>query len=690
MTIYSFSNQLIKEKSPYLLQHAHNPVDWYPWGELAFQKAKKEDKLLLISIGYATCHWCHVMERESFEDSELAKFLNAHFVSVKVDREERPDIDKIYMDALHALGQQGGWPLNMFVTPEGKPITGGTYFPPKPMYGRVSFTELLQGIASVWKNEREKIFSSAEKLTSHLKKIAVPSSKELIKMGWELEEKTVAQYRGTFDSLNGGFNNQTKNKFPPSMGLMLLLRYYKRTGEAHSLEMVEKTLQKMFYGGIYDQLGGGLSRYSTDYKWLVPHFEKMLYDNALFVWALIETFQITKNHLYETIIRDVLDYISRDMTSPEGAFFSAEDADSEGIEGKFYVWSRAEVIQILGKEIGELVCFFWDISEDGNFEGGNILNRKYSDEFVAKKFQITPKEMREKIKTASSKLMTVRSKRIRPFLDDKVLTSWNALMISSFARASRIFNDLEFQKKATRAADFIFNNLFDKTGRLLRRWRQGESRFPAYLCDYAQLTLACLDLYETTYDTVWFKKATELSEETNRLFRNAAGPYFDSGNDGEVLITRNAEGYDGVEPSGNSSLAHVFLKLHSYGLSSEFHEDAQRIFKSFSPQIEQAGTSFSAMLSGLHFNLSKTKEIVISGRRGEKKTELLLAELRKEYHPNIVVSFLENGEDIETETIIPLTSGRSMVNDEATAYVCEGKSCKMPVQSVEELRKLLT
>ena len=690
MTIYSFSNQLIKEKSPYLLQHAHNPVDWYPWGELAFKKAKKEDKLLLISIGYATCHWCHVMERESFEDSKLAEFLNAHFVAVKVDREERPDIDKIYMDALHALGQQGGWPLNMFVTPEGKPITGGTYFPPKPMYGRISFSEILQGIASVWKDEREKIFSSADQLTSHLEKIAVPSSKGYIKMDWGLEEKTVSQFRDTFDSLNGGFNHQPQNKFPPSMGLMLLLRHYKRTGEAHSLEMVEKTLQKMFAGGIYDQIGGGLSRYSTDYKWLVPHFEKMLYDNSLFVWALIETFQITKNHLYETIIRDVLAYISRDMTSPEGAFFSAEDADSEGVEGKFYVWSRDEVIKILGKEIGELACFFWDISEDGNFEGSNILNRKYTDEFVAKKFQINPEEMREKIKTARAKLMNVRSKRIRPFLDDKVLTSWNALMISAFARASRVFNDLEFEKKATRAADFIFNNLFDKNGRLLRRWRQGESRFPAYLCDYSQLTLACLDLYETTYDTKWFKKATELSEETNRLFRNADGPYFDSGNDGEVLLTRNAEGYDGVEPSGNSTLANAFLKLHAYGLSSKFYEDAQRIFHSFAPQMEQAGISFAAMLGGLHFSLSKAKEIVISGRRGEKKTELLLDELRREYHPNIVVSFLENGEDIETEKIIPLTSGRSMVNDMATVYVCEDKSCKMPVQSVEELRKLLT
>ena len=689
MTVYSFSNSLIHEKSPYLLQHAHNPVDWNPWGTEAFEKAKEEDKLLLVSIGYATCHWCHVMERESFEDPELAAFLNAHFVPVKVDREERPDVDKIHMDALQALGQQGGWPLNMFVTPEGKPVTGGTYFPPRPMYGRISFRELLENLALMWRNEREKIFSNANQLASHLQQKAVPASTGLSQLNWEAEEQTVAQFRESFDSQHGGFNQQLQNKFPPSMGLMLLLRHYKRTGEAHSLEMVEKTLQKMFAGGIYDQLGGGLSRYSTDYEWLVPHFEKMLYDNSLFVWALIETFQITKNPLYETAVRDVLTYVARDMTSLEGAFFSAEDADSEGVEGKFYVWSKAEVLEILGTETGELACAFWDITEHGNFEGNNIPNRPRSDEDVAEQFRITPEEMRIKLCTAREKLMVVRSKRVRPLLDDKVLTSWNALMISAYARASRVFDDPEFEIIATRAADFTFNNLFDDAGRLLRRWRDGEARFPAYLCDHAQLTVACLDLYETTYDLSWFRKAVELSKETNRLFRNADGPYYDTGNDGEVLLTRNAEGYDGVEPSGNSSLAHAFLRLSAYGLGPQYYGDAQRIIQSFAPHLEQAGVSFSAMLGGLHFSLSAVKEVVISGRRGEADTELLLDELRREYHPNIVVSFVENGGNPETEKVIPLTSGRAMVNDSATAYVCQNQTCQIPVHSVEKLRELL-
>ena len=689
MTLYSFSNKLIHEKSPYLLQHAHNPVNWYPWGTAAFEKAKSEDKLLLVSIGYATCHWCHVMERESFEDPELAAFLNAHFVPVKVDREERPDVDKIHMDALHALGQQGGWPLNMFVTPEGKPITGGTYFPPQPMYGRKSFRELLETLASIWKNEREKIFTTADQLTAHLQQKAVPTAEGHPELNWEAEEQTVTLFRESYDSQHGGFKQQQQNKFPPSMGLMLLLRHYKRTGEAHSLEMVEKTLQKMFAGGIYDQLGGGLSRYSTDHEWLVPHFEKMLYDNSLFVWVLIETFQITKKHLYENAVRDILNYVARDMTSPDGAFFSAEDADSEGVEGKFYVWSKAEVLKILGAESGELACAFWDITEHGNFEGSSIPNRPRSDEDVAAQFRITPEEMRKTLRASREKLMAVRSKRVRPLLDDKVLTSWNALMISAFARASRVFNDPEFEKMATRAADFIFNNLFDDSGRLLRRWREGEARFPAYLCDHAQLAVACLDLYETTYDPAWFRKAVELSDEINRLFRNEDGPYYDTGIDGEVLLTRNAEAYDGVEPSGNSSLAQAFLRLRAYGLAPQYYEDAQRIFRSFAPHLEQAGVSFSAMLCGLHFSLSAAKEVVISGRRGEAETELLLAELRCEYHPNIVVSFVENGKNPETEKIIPLASGRAMVNDCATAYVCQNQTCQIPVHSVDELRQLL-
>ncbi|MBC8258480.1 MAG: thioredoxin domain-containing protein [SAR324 cluster bacterium] len=689
MTKYTFTNKLILEKSPYLLQHAHNPVDWHPWGKEAFAKAEKEDKLLLISIGYATCHWCHVMERESFEDSELADYLNRHFVSVKVDREERPDVDKIYMDALHALGQQGGWPLNMFVTPESKPVTGGTYFPTRPMYGRRSFRELLETIVNLWNNEREKIYSTANEITFHLQQKAVPVSRAHSELNWEVEEQTVLQFQESFDAVHGGFNQQLQNKFPPNMGLMLLLRNFQRTGNTNSLEMVEKTLQKMLAGGIYDQLGGGLSRYSTDFEWLVPHFEKMLYDNSLFVWVLIEAFQVTKNSLYEKAVRDVLTYIARDMTSQEGGFYSAEDADSEGVEGKFYVWTKAEVLEITGPECGELACAFWDITESGNFEGNNIPNRRRTAEDVADQFRITLDEMELKLQTAREKLMDARSRRIRPLLDDKVLTSWNALMISAFAKAARVFNEQEFEKMAVDAADFIFNNLRNKSGRLLRRWRDGEERFPAYLCDHAQLAVACLDLYETTYDPEWFCKATELVNEINRLFRNENGPYYDTGIDAETLLTRNAEGYDGVEPSGNSSTAMAFLRLGAYGLSPEYFNDSQRIFRSFSPQLEQAGVSFSALLSALHFSLSTVKEVVICGKRGTSETEALLTELRTGYYPNLVVAFVEAGASLETEKNIPLVSGRKMLNGKATVYVCHNQSCQLPVHTVAELRKLL-
>ena len=473
------------------------------------------------------------------------------------------------------------------------------------------------------------------------------------------------------------------------MGLMLLLRHHHRTGDSFSLEMVEKTLNKMYAGGIYDQLGGGLSRYSTDYKWLVPHFEKMLYDNALFVWALIETFQITKNPVYETALRDVLSYIEKIMTSSDGAFFSAEDADSEGVEGKFYLWSKAEVMKTLGKESGELACTYWDITEIGNFEGSSIPNRPRSDQDVAKVYRITAEELQDQLRIARQKLMAVRTKRIRPLLDNKVLTSWNALMISAFARAARVFGDSAFEKTAERAASFIFKNLKDESGRLLRRWCDGEARYPAYLCDYVQMAMACLDLYETTYDPDWFRKGCELSNEIKRLFRNENGPFYDTGTDGEVLLTRNAEGYDGVEPSGNSSVANAFLRLNSYGMGSEFFEDAQRIFRCFSPMINQTGISFCSMLSGLHFSLSEPKEVVISGRRGDAETEDLLSEVRREFHPNTVTAYIEDGQSKLSEEIIPLTSGRPMLNGRATAYVCQNQTCQMPVHTVEELRELL-
>ncbi len=693
------ANRLIHEKSPYLLQHAHNPVDWYPWGEEGFEKAKKEDKMVLVSIGYATCHWCHVMERESFEDPALAGYLNEHFVAIKVDREERPDVDKIYMDALHALNQQGGWPLNMFVTPEGKPVTGGTYFPPDHRYGRPSFRHVLQVIARTWKNERERIRQTAESLTTHLQQQAALMTPHSVKWDWSAEDQTVASFKQSFDPEEGGFTLQPQNKFPPSMGLMLLLRHYRRTDDPLMLAMVEKTLGKMRNGGIYDQLGGGLSRYSTDYQWLVPHFEKMLYDNALFTGALIEAYQVTGNRFYQEAAEDVLSYIQRDMRSPEGAFYSAEDADSEGEEGKFYVWNAEEILKILGPDIGQQACLYWHVAgqgvkEGGNFEGQSILHRPRSAEEVAQQLGISAQTLLRNMEMARHRLLQVRSHRIRPFCDDKILTSWNALMISQFARAGRVFDFPHYGNVALQAVRFIFSNLVNPENRLLRRYRQGEARFPAYLCDYAQLAAACLDLYEYSYQPHWLEKAIHLASEINRLFKNDSGPYFDVGIDAEKLLARNMEGYDGVEPSGNSTASLVFLKLAAYGLEGSYLEDSQRILDGFAPYLNQAGVSFAAMHWALHWLISNPKQLVIVGERGELKTEALLQVARQGYYPNLVTVFVPQhamGQDRLSlvSQIIPLAAGRVALDDKATAYVCQNMVCQLPVHTPEALQEQL-
>ena len=684
-----FTNRLIDEKSPYLLQHAHNPVDWFPWGNEGFAKAKQENKMVLVSIGYATCHWCHVMERESFEDPKLADYLNAHFVAVKVDREERPDVDKIYMDALHATNQQGGWPLNMFLTPEGLPVTGGTYFPPENRYGRPSFRHVLEMLVQAWHSEREQIYQTAENLTQHLKKKATLVAPATVEWNWRAEEKTVQYFKQTYDPQDGGFALQAQNKFPPSMGLMLLLRHYQRTHDALTLTMVETTLQKMLAGGIYDQLGGGLSRYSTDYQWLVPHFEKMLYDNALFVWALLEAFQVTQNPVYQQMAEDVLAYIQRDMRSPQGAFFSAEDADSEGVEGKFYVWTEAELLAVLGKDLGRQAGLFWNVSPSGNFEGKNILHRTQPAEAVARQLGMAEAALLENMQKARQTLLQVRSQRVRPLCDDKILISWNALMISAFSRAARFLEKPAYGEVACQAAQFILSHLVDAQGRLLRRYREGEARFAAYLCDYAQLATACLDLYESTYDLQWFQKAVFLMDETNRLFKNESGPYFDVGTDGEPLLARNMDGYDGVEPSGNSAAALMFLKLDSYGLGKTYYDDAQRILKGFAPYLEQAGVNFAAMHWALHWNLAGAKQVVIAGQRGEPETEALLKVLRQGYYPNLVTAFVPASECEEIAQTIPLAKNRDAIAGRATAYVCQNSVCQLPVHTPAALQEQL-
>ena len=683
------TNRLIDQKSPYLLQHAYNPVDWFPWCQEAFDKAKSEQKLILVSIGYATCHWCHVMERESFEDLETADYLNKNFVAVKVDREERPDIDQVFMDALHALGEQGGWPLNMFATPDGRPFTGGTYFPPKPMYGRQSFRQILEGIRYYWHKEKSKIHETADQLTAYLRKAPAPQPLDEPLPQWDCVEETVQAYRRAFDSEDGGFALQRPNKFPPSMGLQLLLRYHLRTQIPSDLFMVELTLSKMRNGGIYDQVGGGLCRYSTDYQWLVPHFEKMLYDNALFAQTSLECFQVTSNPLYREIAEDIFQYITRDMMAESSAFCSAEDADSEGHEGLFYLWSADEFKKTVQDKYSESLAKYWNVTPQGNFEGKNILNVSQSIKVFGEQLGLEENEWQKIIKYARRNLQDVRAQRIRPLKDDKILVSWNALMISSFAQAARILERNEYGITANNALAFIEEHLINQEGRLLRRYRDGDAKFPAYLCDYAQLGLACLDIYAWNYEPQYVLKAHHWANEINRLFLNPDGAYFETGFDAEEVLVRKADGYDGVEPSGNTSTALLFLKLASFGMGSGFLRDAERILHSFSPHLHQAGVNFSAMLNALIWARKGGTEIVVSGAESNLETQQVLQWLRQSFLPEVVIAFIPSDDPDPVSQQIPIAEGRASLDERLLVHVCQGQLCHAPVHDLPSLKNLI-
>ena len=680
-----YTNALIHEKSPYLLQHAHNPVDWHAWGPEALEKARAEDKMLLISIGYATCHWCHVMERESFEDPELAEYLNAHFIPIKVDREERPDVDKIYMDALQAMGVQGGWPLNMFAMPNGAPVTGGTYFPPSDAHGRKSFRNVLQIIAEAWQKDRASIEENAKSLTEHLQRPlpgqGTPSQP------WDAAplEAAVALYRRTYDAPRGGFALQQQNKFPPSMGLMLLMRHWRRTGDGEALNMVETTLKKMLSGGIYDQLGGGLSRYSTDYDWLVPHFEKMLYDNALFLQALVECYQVTGNPLYGVFADDVLTYVERDMRHPDGPFYSAEDADSEGEEGLFYVWTPEEIAALLPADQATAATAYWQVRAGGNFEGRSILHAPQPLAEVAAALSMDEDALATHLLAAREVLLAARSKRERPLRDEKVLTSWNALMVSAMCRAGMAMGDPSRIDGAVKPAEFLFAHCMDGEGRLLRRWADGEGRYRAYLVDHGALAVACLDLYQATFAPIWFTRALELSKDIQRLFFNPDGPYFETAADAEELITRPIDGYDGVEPSGNSQAALAFLRLHAYGVENGLEAGALRILHGFRPHLEQAGVSFAAMLSALELHVEPPLEIAVVGEPDDPETKAMLQALREMYLPHAVIAHAAPADVAGLGDLIPLLQGREAIGGKPTAYVCRNRVCQLPVHTTAAL-----
>ncbi len=677
-------NRLIKEKSPYLLQHAYNPVDWYPWSEEAFEKAKREDKPVFLSIGYSTCHWCHVMEKESFEDDEVAGLLNKYFVAVKVDREERPDIDHIYMVFCQAITGTGGWPLTVILTPDKKPIFAGTYFPKSSKYGRPGLLDVLKTVHDRWIHDREEIINAGEDLADAVKPYFQPeetgrlNKEEVLKDGFQsLEEK--------FDPLYGGFGRAPK--FPAPHNLMFLLRYWKWAGEGKALQMVEKTLESMHDGGIYDHIGYGFSRYSVDRKWIVPHFEKMLYDNALLAIAYLEGFQATGKERYARVAREIFSYILRDMTSPEGAFYSAEDADSEGEEGKFYVWSAEEIIDILGKDLGSIFCSAFNVTKKGNFEGKNVLNR-VSKAVSVENFLERDRNLEEILTEAREKLFAVREKRVHPYKDDKVLTAWNGLMIAALAMGSRILREPLYLKAASRAADFIWHHLRNEEGRLLARYRDGESGLLAYLNDYAYLIWALLELYQSSMNSLWLERALELQKEQNRLFWDPdRGGYFFYGNDGEKLISRPKETRDGATPAGNSVSAINLLRLARLSGREELGSMAETIFQSFAKNIESEPDMHAHFLNALLHSIIPGKEVVIAaGKKDREQVSRIINTLSRKFIPEVNFLFRLMGEENkQLEDIVPFTGEMVPQGGKVTYYICQNFACQRPTTDLQKV-----
>ncbi len=670
------TNRLIEEKSPYLLQHAHNPVDWYPWSDEAFEKAKREDKPIFLSIGYSTCHWCHVMERESFEDGEVAELLNRDFVAIKVDREERPDIDQIYMTVCQGMTGHGGWPLTIVMTPDKKPFFAATYLPKNQRYGLPGLMQILPRLSGLWQNERAAVLESGERVSCWLQETEEFSKGELNMADVQQAYKRFSQL---FDKEYGGFGSAPK--FPTPHNLYFLLRYHYYTGQPEALTMVEKTLDSMYRGGIYDHIGFGFARYSTDRYWLVPHFEKMLYDNALLTIAYLEAYQVTGRPEYARIAREVLNYVLRDMTSEEGGFYSAEDADSEGVEGKFYVWTPGEVKDVLGNEQGTELCAYFGITEQGNFEGKSIPNLIYSS---------FSEEERARWETEREKLWAYRSQRIHPHKDDKILTAWNGLMITALAIAYRVLGDSEYREAADKAVQFILNKLRRSDGRLLARYREGEASFLAYSADYSYLVWALIELYEATYNTCYLDLALEFSREQIKYFWDeSGGGLFFYGNDAEQLLTRPKEVYDGAMPSDNSVALLNFLRLSRLTGAADLEDKAQIMITAFANTVSSGPTVHSFFLSGLLFYLRPSREVVVVGHAMDDQVEKMLDSVQKAFLPDTVVLY-KDAHSSELELLAPFTRDMTVQNGNATAYVCEGFACQEPVADVEILRQIIS
>ena len=688
-----FINHLIHETSPYLLQHAHNPVEWYPWGEAAFAKAREEDKPIFLSIGYAACHWCHVMEHESFENEEVAQFLAEFFVSIKVDREERPDLDDIYMTAVVGLTGQGGWPMTVFLTPDLHPFYGGTYYPPVDMHGRMGFLTLLRGIAQSWAEKRAQIMEGAANITSFLKEQSSKGIPDETVLASKLIEKACNSLKNSFDATHGGWGGAPK--FPSSGGIGLLLRAHRATGDKELLEMATETLDKMARGGMYDQLGGGFHRYSVDAEWLVPHFEKMLYDNGQLAQVYLEAWQATGNPYYRQVTQEILDYEIRDMHDSLGGFHSTEDADSEGEEGKFYCWTHGEIMDTLGPEDGALLCAYYAVKERGNFtshepyhRGQNILHITRPPERIAAEQALDPEELEGRIATLREKLLAIRDMRVRPGLDDKVLASWNALLITPLAQAGAASGEPRYTIAAEGAGRFILEHMWRDNG-LLRTHRHGESRLPGYLDDYAYTANAFVDLYEGTLDAEWLAHAKTIAEQMIARFgdEDGTGFYFTESAHTD-LIVRTRPTYDGAEPSGNSVAALALLRLGHLLGHQDFQHWGRKVVESTQPQINKAPQGYLRMLWSVDFLLHPPVEITIVGPRASAGVEALHRAAVTPFLPNRCILLLDPEKPAFTDTS-PLAAGKTMAEGQPAAYVCVNQTCQAPVTSPEALDKLL-
>jgi uncharacterized protein YyaL (SSP411 family) len=679
------ANRLANETSPYLLQHKDNPVDWYPWGEEALQRAREEDRPILLSVGYSACHWCHVMERESFEDEATAQIMNEHFVNVKVDREERPDIDSIYMSAVQAITRHGGWPMTVFLTPDGAPFYGGTYFPPVPRGGLPSFQQVLLSLAEAYANSRDKVEESAESVREYLRAAtgaAIPKSA----VGTDLLDNAARSLLAELDRRFGGFGGAPK--FPQAMNLEVLLRHHHRTGDGDALSGVEVTLRAMANGGIYDQLGGGFARYSVDRYWLVPHFEKMLYDNALLSRLYLEAYQATDDSFYRRIAEETLDYVVRDMTSPEGGFYSAEDADSEGEEGRFYVWTPAEIRTVLEEEEAELAQRFWDITGRGNFEGKNILHVPRPPEAVAAEFGLSPEELWKRVEEIRARLFAAREERVRPGRDEKALAAWNGMMLRSFAFAARVLDREDYREVAERNAAFLLDKL-RVDGRLHRSYKDGRARFNGYLEDYAMVADGLVALYEATFETRWLAAAQDLCDAVMELFWDEGqSTFYDTPADHEELVTRPRDVYDSAAPSGNSVATDVLLRLALLLDREDYRSRAEAVLEELSGGMEKLPGGFGRLLAALDFYLSRPREVVIVGDPTSPDTQALIDAVYARYLPNKVLAG-RAPEDEEAAGLVPLLADRPTRDARATAYVCEGYACQMPATEPEVLASQL-